>query len=240
MTPRQAQVALLSFVLLAGGVAYNALYTQGDAGGSRRTAVESTGHRADDRARTAQVPPADKPAAQADATQADATRHTTPGKSDVVTGALPDEPGAETVRAIQRRLGEQGFGPVPSDGMLRPVTRAAIMAYEHDQNLPLTGEANDALHARLLLKAPATSGVSGAREVRSSHAEAVVKQVQKLLVANGYRPGAIDGRLGPGTVAAIRLFERAQAMTPPKGRVSAELLLKLQEASGRLKAAEVR
>jgi peptidoglycan hydrolase-like protein with peptidoglycan-binding domain len=236
MTPRQAQVALLSFVLLAGGVVYNALYMQGDAGAKR--AAELSPGWTQDGSRRAQAPASGKPAPQADATKR--TAQSKPGKADVVTGALPEEVGADTVRAIQRKLAEHGFGPVPSDGVVRPVTRAAIMAYEHDNSLPLTGEASDALLKRLVFGAPATADVTGAREVRSSHAETVVKQVQRLLTANGYRPGPIDGRLSPETVIAIRAFEKAQGMTPPKGRVSAEVLLRLQDTSGKLKAAEVR
>jgi peptidoglycan hydrolase-like protein with peptidoglycan-binding domain len=236
MTPRQAQVALLSFVLLAGGVVYNALYMQGDAGAKR--AAELNPSWTQDGSRRAQAPSPGKPPAQADATKR--TAQPKPGKSDVVTGALPEEVGADTVRAIQRKLVEHGFGPVPSDGVLRPVTRAAIMAYEHDNTLPLTGDASDALLKRMVFGAPQPADQTGAREVRSSHAEAVVKQVQRLLTANGYRPGAIDGRLSPETVAAIRAFEQAHGMTPPRGRVSAEVLLRLQEASSKLKAAEAR
>jgi peptidoglycan hydrolase-like protein with peptidoglycan-binding domain len=234
MTPRQAQVALVCFVLLAGGVAHNAIYMQGDAGTKR--AAEAAAWTQQEGARRA-------PSSGRPATQADATKRATPpksGKSDLVTGALPDEVGAESVRTIQRKLAEQGFGPVPSDGVLRPVTRAAIMAYEHDKGMPITGEASDALLTRLVLGAPATADEAGAREVRSPHAEAVTKQVQRLLAANGYRPGVIDGRLSPETMAAIRAFEQAQGIAPPKGRVSAEVLLRLQEASGKLKAAEVR
>ena len=38
---------------------------------------------------------------------------------------------------------------------MQPITRAAIISYEHDQPLPLTGEATEALLARLVLGTPA-------------------------------------------------------------------------------------
>jgi peptidoglycan hydrolase-like protein with peptidoglycan-binding domain len=235
VTLRQAQVALLSFVLLAGGVTYNALYMQDDALGNRRTASETTSRPPEDLTRRAQVPPTGK------ASQADAGKRTAPksnsGKSEVVTGALPDQVSADTIRSIQRELGVRGFGPVPSDGVLLPITRAAIMAYEYDHRLPLTGEATEALLARLTLGVPAASNASGAGEVRSAQAEAVIKQVQRLLVAHGYRPGSVDGRFGPETVAAIRAFEHDQGLAPAKGRVSAEVLTRLLESSAKLKAA---
>ena len=41
MTPRQARVALSTFILLAAGMVYNALYMQVDAPPDRRTASEA-------------------------------------------------------------------------------------------------------------------------------------------------------------------------------------------------------
>src|SRR5262245_49180643 len=224
MTPRQAQVALACFVLLATGVTYNALYMQGDAAEGRKVASEASA-RPEDRARRGQTAkPAPPPT---DANKRTALKPNA-SKSDIVTGALPDEAGADTIRGIQRELGQRGFGPVTSDGVMRPVTRAAIMAYEYDNRLPLTGEATEALLSRLLLGAP-PSEVAGAREVRSAHAEEVIRQVQRQLAAKGYRPGAIDGRLSTETVEAIRSFEQTQGISPAKGRVSAEVYVRLQD-----------
>jgi peptidoglycan hydrolase-like protein with peptidoglycan-binding domain len=235
MTPRQAQIALASFVLLASGVTYNALYMQGDAAEGRRVASEASGRPAED-PRRAQP---GKPASPADAAKRTALPKPGSSKSDLVTGALPEEIGADTIRGIQRELGQRGFGPVASDGVMRPVMRAAIMAYEYDNRLPLTGEANEALLGRLLLGAPSNE-VPGAREVRSSHAEEMIKQVQRLLATRGYRPGAIDGRLSAETVAAIRAFEESQGLLPAKGRVSAEVYVRLHDSSAKLKSAEAR
>ena len=63
--------------------------------------------------------------------------------------------------------------------------------------------------------------------------------VQRLLAAKGYRPGAIDGRLNPETVEAIRSFEQAQGLVPAKGRISAEVYVRLQDTT-KLKSAEAR
>ena len=152
---------------------------------------------------------------------------------------MPDEASPDTVRAIQRELSQRGFGPVASDGIMRPITRAAIMSYEHDSRLPLTGEATEALLTRLVLGAPATNTPSGAGEVQSPHAEALIRQVQSMLVASGYRPGPADGRIRAETAAAIRAFEQDQGLAP-KGRVSAEVMARLQSSATRLKAADAR
>jgi peptidoglycan hydrolase-like protein with peptidoglycan-binding domain len=242
MTPRQAQIALASFVLLAGGVVFNALYMQGDATAGRRTASDITPNPASDRGRPADATP---PAAKAlqrpgDGTKRIAVVKPNSAKADIMPDALPEDAGGDTIRAIQRELALRGFGPVASDGVMRPVTRAAIMAYEHDNRLPLTGEATEALLTRLVIGVSATTEVSGSREVRSPHAEAVIRQVQRQLTASGYRPGAVDGRLSAETVTAIRAFEEDQGLVPARGRVSADVLSRLQESAVRLKAAEAR
>src|SRR6185369_9761772 len=82
----------------------------------------------------------------------------------------PAEENSETIRAIQRELRQREYGLLVSDGVMRPVTRAAIMAYEHDQGLPLTGEANEALLKRLLLGVSLTADppVATARKVATA------------------------------------------------------------------------
>ncbi|NJO33714.1 MAG: peptidoglycan-binding protein [Rhodospirillales bacterium] len=158
-------------------------------------------------------------------------------KTSDTSEVLQDEAGADTIRAIQRELNERGFGPVAGDGIMRPVVRAAIMAYEHDNRLALTGEATEALLTRLVLGAPADNAPSSAGEVQSPHAEAIIKQMQRLLAAVGYRPGPADGRLHADMTTAIRAFEQDQGLSP-KGRVSAEVLSRLQTSASRLRAAE--
>lgn len=232
MTPRQARIALGSFILLAAGVAFNAVYLQGEAIANRRVAVEAMGPRPKvDPVRRTETPQPGRNGLRATAPATDPTKRTAllkpdSAKVDAVPEVPQDEAGADTIRAIQRELKQRGYGPPVSDGIMRPITRAAIMAYEQETRLPLTGEASEALLKRLLLGAPATSDASGAGEVRSPHAEAVIKQVQRQLTAHGYRPGPIDGRLTAETVAAIRVFETDQGLVP-RGRISAEIMTRL-------------
>jgi peptidoglycan hydrolase-like protein with peptidoglycan-binding domain len=231
MTPRQARIALSSFVLVGGGVAYNALYMQGDPA-STKTAAEAA---------RSSVPRAEAPspprARTTPATKRTAQLKPNAAKSSDAPEALPDEAGTETIRAIQRELGQRGYGPIANDGVMRLVTRAAILSYEHDQGLPLTAEATEALLTRLVLGAPGSSTATGAGEVRSPQAEATIKQVQRLLAANGYRPGPADGRMRADTIAAIRSYEQDQGLSV-RGRISAEVVGQLQSGSARLKAAE--
>lgn len=233
MTPRQARIALSTFVLLAAGIVYNALYMQSDVA-SARIAGEAT-RPAPASPRTTAQPPARTRTTQG-------TKRTALLKPDSANDTpedLPDEAGVDTIRAIQRELNQRGFGPLASDGIMRLVTRAAIMSYEHDNRLPYTAEATEGLLTRLVLGASAVNPPAGAGEVQSPHAEATIKQVQRMLAAGGYRPGPADGRLRVETAAAIRAFEQDQGLAP-KGRISADVVARLQNSATRLKAAEAR
>jgi peptidoglycan hydrolase-like protein with peptidoglycan-binding domain len=239
MTPRQACVVLAGFLMLALGVAFNALYLQGDV--NRRSTAErpSAGPPADRGKRTDAQPARPGPRTpeqpkrasmlKADVAKAEAAPQPPP----------PEEADADTVRAIQRELKQRGFGPLAVDGVMRPATRAAIMAFEHDSRLPITAEASAGLLKRILLGESAASAGSGAGEVRSPQAEALVRLVQRQLAARGYRPGAIDGRLSVETMAAIRVFEADQGLEP-KGRVSAEVLARLGDRPPEPKSAAAR
>lgn len=226
MTPRQARVALGAFFLLATGVTGNALFLQGAAivdGGARKGGV----------APKPEPPPQPTPAAPADGPKRAAlVKPGAPG-AEIDLQVPPDEADIEAVRSIQRELKRRGYGPLVADGIMRPAARAAVMAFEHEHRLPLTGEATQALLKHLVFGIPAATRMAGAPEVQSPHAEALVKDVQRLLASRGYRPGAIDGRLSAETVKAVRVFETDQGLEP-KGRISAQIVTRLQDGpSGR-------
>ncbi len=244
MTPRQARVALGGFFLLAIGVTSNALYLQGAVSGTaEKTAAAAI--RPEPRPTGApKSPKIGKPpvkTATVDAPQAPpqgpppgpskgASKSPPPLKVRTVRVATvgetrPEETDTDTVRAVQEQLNRQGYGPIVADGVMRQPTRAAIMAFEHDRRLGLTGEASQDLLKKLVFGTP--EGAAGDGEVRSPHAEAIVKQVQQSLIARGYRTGAVDGQLGAEIVAAIRTFETDQGLVP-KGRISADVLERLQ------------
>jgi peptidoglycan hydrolase-like protein with peptidoglycan-binding domain len=167
-------------------------------------------------------------------------------KADAAGDTLPDAPEAEgdpeTIRAVQRELTARNYGPLVPDGVPGLVTRAAIMAFEHDNRLPLTGEATEKLLARILLGA--SGGQTGNTEpaagrVRSSQAEIVMRTVQSSLVALGYQVGRVDGRTGEDTERAIREFELDEGLKPT-GRVSAEVFSRLGRVVASAKPQPVR
>jgi peptidoglycan hydrolase-like protein with peptidoglycan-binding domain len=246
MTPRQARVALAGFVLLAAGVTSNALYFQG---GAHRAAAKAAPPPSPTEPRQAPAPPkaakAGKTAAQAEPAPEPVKGVTEPPKGNpepvkstqalkvrmvrvaTISEPPPEPVDADTVRAVQNELNRRGYGPVAADGVMRPAARAAIMAFEHEHRLALTGQASQELLKQLVIGVPASAQTSESPEVASAHAQAVVKDVQRLLSARGYRPGAVDGRLSAETLAALRAFEVDQGMVP-RGRISVAVLERLQ------------
>jgi peptidoglycan hydrolase-like protein with peptidoglycan-binding domain len=224
MTPRQARIALGAFLLLATGVTGNALLLQSAPpvdGAARKGGV---------------APKSDPPPQRTPAGPAEGTKRATlvkPGaagtEADLETP--PDEADIEAVRSIQRELKRRGYGPLIADGIMRPPARAAVMAFEHEHRLPLTGEATRALLKHLVFGIPPAAQTAGGPEVQSPHAAALIRDVQRLLASRGYRPGAIDGRLSAETVRAIRVFETDQGLAPT-GRISAEIVTRLKDAAG--------
>jgi peptidoglycan hydrolase-like protein with peptidoglycan-binding domain len=55
------------------------------------------------------------------------------------------QPAGNQLLAVQRRLSEYGYGPVPLNGVDGPETRAAIERFERSRGLPATGRMSDKL-----------------------------------------------------------------------------------------------
>lgn len=143
---------------------------------------------------------------------------------------------AETVRAIQRELKELKLYPGQLDGKQTPLIHAAIMAYEQAQALPLTGEPTQSL-LRDLIVGPQAGGATlqaGFGVVAGSAAERLVKEIRLKLVALGYAPGSVEGKVTVDLMRAIRAFERDNGMSET-GRISAALVLQLQRSAASFK-----
>ena len=129
------------------------------------------------------------------------------------------------VGAVQVALAKRGYVVGANDGNLSLVTRASIMAFEHDRRLPLSAEVSPALLAELESDVPLS--VSARPPSRpSAQAEALVKTVQQSLAQLGHQPGQADGIAGDATGHAIRQFERSEGL-PETGRISGLLMTRL-------------
>ncbi len=242
MTQRELRLGLLAFLVLAFGLAANMLFFQNAQHVRLRAHV---GTQADaiaaDRARRLSLG-----AVETAATPSVATRPAPSGpgmsvlnpgtadRSPLTPGLAPPRGGedesVETVRAIQRELQLKGYQPGAADGVPGLTTRAAIMAFEHDYGLPLTGEAHDRLLKAILFGASSSGAAKHAAVPPTAGAQTVIRTVQQTLSALGYAKGPVDGQIGPDTIRAIRAFE-AQAGLPETGRISGTLLSRLAQAA---------
>lgn len=145
---------------------------------------------------------------------------------------------ADVIRGVQRELNARNYDAGPPDGVAGLVTRAAVLAYEHDYSLPLTASPSPALLSRIVLgsSAPQTSARAGAGP--TNEAQGIIRAVKQNLAALGYQPGKIDGVNAPELQRAIREFEVDHRLQET-GRISAPLmskLLALQAATAQAKA----
>ena len=154
------------------------------------------------------------------------------GKEASGTNDLPDllEEDPATPRlyiALQRELALRGY---TTQLKIRPNgLRLAIVAYEFDNGLTLTGDPTDALLKRLLF-----DGNPGPRGVFADRAELntkLVLEAQKLLAGLGFFRGTLSGRVDVWTSNAIRDFERHRGI-PQTGRLTDQTLLELISYSG--------
>jgi hypothetical protein len=116
MTPRQMKAAVCALAALSAGVAGNVMLLQ----------------------RGATAHPAIRSRFEPWAHQPNAEHRPKP-----ISEATSD--GADVVRAVQRELRQRGYRSGIANGVAGPLTRAAIMAFQHDHGLPPTGAPSEDL-----------------------------------------------------------------------------------------------
>ncbi len=261
MTPTQARVALGAFLLLSGSIVANALFMQNSpeiVALAKAKAARAAAQAELRRARSLSVDNSDQKRARRrlewrGGAKTARTANSSPGataKPSNQTNRLRRNGGklainaqdklqnlderATNVRAIQRELSARGYQPGQHDGVPGLVTRAAVMAFEYDNNLPITGEPNETLLRRIILGVSYAGDTRPGRRAAGSKLQAahVTRTVQQSLLGMGYQPGTADGVVGVDTSRAIREFEMDHGLTPT-GRVSGHLVAQLARLAGR-------
>lgn len=253
LSPFCARLALLAFAAIAVGIGTNLLVLQSTTettGGSPKLAKgnwplidsDQLGRRALDALirRETSLEPSRGPAAGV--IRQSATRETgqvqrlgsfAPSSGQIAFSSLPGGDPAEarraTIRSVQQELGRRGYQPGVADGTPGLVTRAAVMAYEHDQGLPLTADPSPEVlaHLRHGTSAPgAAIGLEANAPRTTGSADQVIRAVQQALGQLGYLASAPDGLASDETVRAIREFEMDSGLVPT-GRISGPLVARL-------------
>ncbi|MFN0218068.1 MAG: peptidoglycan-binding protein [Hyphomicrobium sp.] len=137
---------------------------------------------------------------------------------------------ADVIRGVQRELNARTYEAGQPDGVAGLVTRAAVMAYEHDYHLPLTATPSQDVLSRIVLGSSA-SQASARATAPTSEAQSVIRLVKQSLAALGYQPGRVDGALTAETARAIREFETDQRLAET-GRISGPLMSRLLRLQG--------
>lgn len=241
MTPARARYAVVAFVLLSAGVAMNIMMFQDGPGSTRGRRPAAPVVR--------QAVEAPEPAQAPGTAGNHALLLPTPAvQPSPTTGqAAPISEMQDLIATIQRELQVRGYEPGTPDGVAGAVTRAAIMAWEHDRGLSPTGEPTEAIMKAIVL------GVSGqsAQQItaewqalpkdKRSRTETLVRSVQQQLSALGYNLGKVTGQVNEDTARAIREFETDQRLTPT-GRISGPLVARLAKLTspGRSAASTLR
>jgi hypothetical protein len=148
------------------------------------------------------------------------------------TASVPDlseqDPRAPRLHvALQRELARRGYS---NQLQARPNgLRLAILAYEFDNGLPLTGEPTEALLKRVLFDG--NQGPRGSFTDRAELNTKLVMEAQRTLAGLGFFRGTFSGRIDVWTSNAIRDFERHRGI-PLTGRLTDQTLLELISYSG--------
>jgi len=235
MTPLRLRLFLVAFVGLATAISANALYFQEApqfAGNTIRTAPSQKQARAsgDDEA-TAATAALPKPVRAAE----------TPGPRQGATATQSDSLRAsersrpqssvskKVVRGIQRELARHGYEPGEIPGTLDIRTRLAIVAYQFDQGMAITGQPSEDLLKSLIFGAAGGIGEPKPLE-RFEGRPAIIAEIQDLLAKLGYG-AASHGRIDERTRKAIRKFESDRDLEP-SGRLHPRVLLEMVVVTG--------
>jgi hypothetical protein len=247
MTPVRARLALLAIMALFLATAGNALFLQerartpsttwaGRIPAEKPTATSSTLAAASEPAaspsppaRPQNVPPHDaqpqdvQPAAQPAA--APLPQQAPPQLS--LTQSTAENAAPRLLTALQRELGRHGYAEqlqAQANGL-----RLAVLAYEFDSGMPLTGQPTGVLLKQVIFDL--NQAPRGAFADRAEANQRLVVEIQKALLGLGFFRGALSGRMDVWTSDAVRDFERHRALRLT-GRLTEATLLELIAYSG--------
>ena len=139
-------------------------------------------------------------------------------KEPVAAHEPPPIRGNPLVFRIQGALLELGYAPGEQDGQIGSRTRDSLRKFEAEHGYRRRGRLDERALRRL----------REALEAGRPAAE-VVRKIQTELRRLGHSAGAIDGRPGPRTAAAVESFQRSRGL-PVDGRLSLDLLRILRES----------
>jgi peptidoglycan hydrolase-like protein with peptidoglycan-binding domain len=142
---------------------------------------------------------------------------------------LRDELDEQFYRDLQTGLKSLGYYSGDVDGIVGPMTRSAILAYQTANGEAATGRPTNRLLQDIRRSAQQASQENGSVPLGSD--QQTILSLQRVLADLGYGPGPVNGTLSVTTEDAIRRFEADRGM-PQTGQVSDIVLRELSSVSG--------
>jgi Putative peptidoglycan binding domain len=231
MTPGRVRLTLLAIMAIFLATAGNALFLQerartpaptwaGRIQAEKPAPVMSQPEAASLPAPAREAPPAPMPAVFS----APPTQSAPPAPS---VQQPTEAPGQRLVGALERELSQRGYTDqlrTRSNGL-----RLAILAYEFDAGMPLTGQPTETLLKQILFDL--NQAPHGAFADRAEVNPRLVMEIQKTLLGLGFFRGNLSARMDLLTAGAVKDFERHRAL-PLTGRLNEATLLELISYSG--------
>jgi len=135
----------------------------------------------------------------------------------------------DLVRAIQEELNDKGYNAGPEDGVFGPTTRRAIVTYQSDANIEITGEASQRL-LRHMRSSDVDAGTTVAAESEGDLPSAeLIQQIEDELTRLGWDVGTSDGEWGSKSRSAATEFQVA-INVEADGEPDTELLQQLRNS----------
>jgi peptidoglycan hydrolase-like protein with peptidoglycan-binding domain len=133
----------------------------------------------------------------------------------------------ELISQIQTELNRLGYSAGPADGAFGPSTRRAIVTYQSDMNMRVTGEASENLLADL--RNTSRNNASGDQNTGAMADAELIQQIEDELTRLGWDVGTPDGEWGGKSRNAAREFQ-SKIGVPVDGKADEELLAQLQNS----------
>lgn len=139
-----------------------------------------------------------------------------------------------TMREVADELRRLGYLPASVAPANEVAISAAVMQFQSDSRLPVTGGADAPLLAKLILQAsrPTASRPAAMMLGTTTPAAEVVRTIKQALNRKGYALRSRGDNLDAETLRAIREFQMDNSLDAT-GAISAELLVRLQDPARR-------
>ncbi len=243
MTPFSARLTFFGFLCLAGAIATNALYFQEPLDGNPRI-TGSVAQKGEQRtavrpAETGQDKPSEAapkgnlqpiaPVADRQRPDLEHEQHERLPSARTTPANERQMPPEEVIRAIQRELAYRSYLVNRRDGKLDTSTRLAILNYQYDAGMTLTGRPSESVLKNILF-GPFQAASESRRIARLEADRALVARVQRILSQLGFGNLPESGRVGAETRQSLREFAAFRDL-PEDGRLSPRLLLELADVT---------